>query len=509
MSAIGERRPVASIDRRIRNLGSACSRGRGVGVLLAALLISVSANVAQAQAVLDTRRNQTELRHISLTLHKSRTLQFDRAIGQAHIGAVEIADVMPITDHTIYIQGKKIGTTNVSVFDDKNQLAAVVDLEVVPDTVTLQEKIKASTGGSGINVTSANGEVILSGNVNDAVGAARAVEVAKGFSTDANVVDAMKVAQSQQVMLKVRILEVDRNAGRDLGVNWNAASKNGVLASTGLGGLSIGSGASGQGLVGVSGTFPGAGAAATPFGALLANVVNTGGVSIDVLLSALETRGLVKSLAEPDLIALSGQKASFLAGGQIPIPTLNQGTAGSGATVSVQYQPYGVQLGFTPTVLANGVINLNLQPEVSEINDSAAPINVGGTSVPVLTDRKANTTVELRDGQSFAIAGLLQASSDEAVSQLPYLGTLPILGALFRSTSFQKNETDLVIIITPRLVKPAAPDQPLATPFDQSVEANDVDFFLMGKLEQKKKYFEYATHGGTVQGPYGHILSDQ
>ncbi len=449
---------------------------------------------------------RAEVLHIAVTLHKSRTLQFGGVIGQAHIGSTDIADVMPITDHSIYVQGKKVGTTNISVFGPNNELAAVVDLEVTPDTETLKSKLDAEAGVNGVHVTSANGQVVLSGVAGDAMGAARAVEIAKGLSPDAPIVDAMSVAQSQQVMLKVRILEVDRSAGRDLGVNWYLAG-NRASGSTGLGALSTGAVLPGGGTgLGISGTFPGAGAAATPFGTLLANVVNTHGVEIDALLSALETRGLVRSLAEPDLISVSGQKASFLAGGQIPIPTLNAGTGGSGNTVSVQYQPYGVQLSFTPTVLASGVINLNLEPEVSEIDTSAAPITIGGTTVPILTDRKANTTVELRDGQSFAVAGLLQASSSNAISQVPYLGSLPVLGALFRSANFQKSETDLVIIVTPRLVRPATPSQSLATPFDRSEQANDVDFFLMGQLERKKKYFDYMANGGGVNGPYGHIL---
>ena len=386
---------------------------------------------------------------------------------------------------------------------------SVIDLEVAPDTSSLQTKIAASTGGRDINVTSANGQVILGGEATDALAAARAVEVAKGLSQDAPVINAMKVAPSQQVMLKVRILEVDRNAGRDLGISWFGKT-NSVAFATGLGSQSTTAANN-------SGVFPGSGSTATSFGVLLANVVNSHGVSINALLSALEEKGLVKSLAEPDLVALSGEKATFLAGGEIPIPVVEgtnatNGTLGIGVNytpnVSIEWKQFGVGLDFTPTVLNNGIINLQLNPSVTEVN-TANSLNINGTTVPSLIERRAHTAVELRDGQSFAIAGLLQAQSSDSINQLPWLGNVPILGALFRSTDFQKNQTDLVIIVSPHLVRPVGPGQHLATPFDTSLQANDSDLFLMGDTERQKRYTDYVTNGGGLQGPYGHILGAQ
>ena len=243
-----------------------------------------------------------------------------------------------------------------------------------------------------------------------------------------------------------------------------------------------------------------------PFGSLLAQVVNTHGVRIDTLISALEDKGLVKSLAEPNLIAQSGEKASFFAGGQIPIPTVQPGSvAGTTPTVTVQYYPCGVTLNFVPTVLNTGLINLHLNPDVCQIS-TATPVHVNGTVIPELTERSANTTVELRDAQSFAIAGLLQAQTADQIAQLPWLGNLPVLGTLFRSTNYQKQETDLVVIVTPLLVRPVAAGKHLATPFDTSLQSNDADLFLMGDTERKKKYTEFVTSGGGLQGPYGHIL---
>jgi pilus assembly protein CpaC len=240
-----------------------------------------------------------------------------------------------------------------------------------------------------------------------------------------------------------------------------------------------------------------------PFGTVLAEIVNNG-VQIDTLVTALESKNLLRRLAEPNLVALSGQVASFEAGGQIPVPIAV--TSGIGvATPTIEFKDFGVLLKFRPTVLANGVINLSINPEVSELDFTNA-VTISGTTIPALTRRTATTTVELRDGQSFAIAGLLQANNTRDISQVPWLGSVPVLGALFRSSAFQKQETDLVIIVTPHLVQPARPGMRLATPLDNTVPSNDADFFLLGQMERQKKLSEYVTKGGDVHGPYGDMI---
>jgi pilus assembly protein CpaC len=497
--------PIRSFPSRLRvaMLASAGFAAAGLGLLQATTPAS-ALKASPCHAV------KEQVSALKVTLNKSRTLCFPDPFSTAVVGAPEIADVLPMTESMLYVQGKKVGATNISVFDQQRRLVSVIDLDITPDTTSLQNKIAASTGGRDINVTSANGEIVLSGEASDGLAAARAVEVAKGLSPDAPVVNAMKVSPSQQVMLKVRILEVDRDAGRDLGISWFGKA-NSVSFATGLGPQAT------TPVANNSGVFPGAGSTASSFGVLLANVVNTHGVSIDALLSALESKGLVKSLAEPDLVALSGEKATFLAGGEIPVPVV-QGTNATNTTlgigvnytpnISIEWKQFGVGLDFTPTVLNNGIINLQLNPSVTEIN-SANSLNINGTTVPSLTERKAHTAVELRDGQSFAIAGLLQAQDSQSINQLPWLGNVPVLGALFRSTDFQKSQTDLVIIVSPHLVKPVRPGQHLATPFDTALQANDVDLFLMGDTERKKRYTDYVTSGGGLQGPYGHILGGQ
>jgi pilus assembly protein CpaC len=509
--------------------------GRSPGLLGAAALTATLAfagpcGAARAQVIEDA-----PVHHITVTLNKSKTLTYNFPFTTAVIGSPEIADLLPMNDHTLYVQGKKVGTTNISIFGADKRLIAVSDLEVTLDTVSLHTKI-ASTGGRDINVTSANGEVVLSGEASDAVAAARAVDVAKALSPKdsqgnaGSVINAMDVAPSQQVMLRVRFLEVDRTAGRDLGVNLFGGNKNG-LGVSGLGAVSQSAAASATTATTISssgvqtttgtmaqslgnsasllgGVFAGAASSTFPFGALLANVINTHGLKIDALVSALEDKGLVKTLAEPDLVAQSGKKAAFFAGAQVPVPTVQPGTVGTTPTVTVNYYPCGVTLNFIPTVLNTGLINVELGPQVCQVS-STTTVVVNGTTIPELNTRSADTTVELRDGQSFAVAGLLQAQDVNQLSQLPWLGNVPVLGALFRSTNYQKAETDLIVIVTVHLVKPVAAGKHLVTPFDDTLPANDVDLFLMGDTERKKKYTEFVAGGGGLQGPYGHVLEAQ
>jgi pilus assembly protein CpaC len=490
------------------------------------------------------------VQHIVVTLYKSRTLMLPQPFASVVVGSPELVDALPMSDRRLYIQGKKVGTTNVSVFNQSMLLVGVIDVEVALDTGTLQDKIRASTGSSAIRVSSNNGQIVLSGVASDAVTADRAVEVAKTVAKtmvpEGNIVNAMKVAPSQQVMLRVRFLEVGRTASREIGVNWFGANNAGNRGfATGLGtssaggrpasgfnpntpqpfggcatppcvdasgnpvpapGSPPGSGAPGLPIFNTVGTLlpTVTGGVAAPFGVALASLATKGG-SLDVTLTALEEKGLIRRLAEPDLIALSGDTAAFLAGGEFPVPVAQPGSVGAAPVITVQWKPFGVELTFVPTVLANGIINLRLAPSVSEL-DFTNTVVISGSSIPSLTKREARTTIELRDGQSFAIAGLLQARNRRGISQLPWIGSVPVLGALFRSASYQQEETDLVVIVTPHLVAPSVPGQRLASPLDNYLPSNDVDFFLMGDMEQKKKFRDYITSGGDIQGPYGHMI---
>jgi pilus assembly protein CpaC len=455
-----------------------------------------------------------------LTVNKSRTLRIERPFTKAIVGAPDIAEVLPTTNQTLYIQAKKIGTTNISLFDDQGRINRVIDLEVNFDTATVQQRIWASTGSRGIRVSSAGNQVILSGLAVDAVAADRALSVAKGLAPE-GVVNAMQVAPSQQVMLEVRFLEATRDAGRELGVNWAAATPgpNGVVRGVTTGANNsiingapgsannpnLANGAQGIPMIQTLGTLVGAGTTG-PFATVLANVLRTAnGTTIDALVTALETKGLVRRLAEPNLIALSGDTARFLAGGEFPVPVAST-TQGGLPTVTIEWKKFGVQLAFVPTVLSRGVINLRVEPSVSEL-DFANAVTIQGTTIPSLITRDARTAVELRDGQSFAIAGLLQTRNLKNIQQVPWIGSVPVIGALFRSSAYQQNETDLVVIVTPRLVAPAVPGQRVASPLDSRLNGNDVDFFLNGQPETRKRYIDYVSVGGELQGPYGHIVA--
>jgi pilus assembly protein CpaC len=438
-------------------------------------------------------------------------------------GSPEIADVRSISDRAIYIQGKQTGTTNVILFDNSMKQIGILDVEVAIDTGNLQQNIQSSTGTRGIRVSASEGQVVLSGTAVDAVAAERAMSIATGTVPKGGVVvNAMNVSAPQQVMLEVRFLEVNRQAGRDLGVNLFAANANGTnVGNTGLGTPTVvgrapiggtnfsGStpvGANPAGSIPVLGTLGTLASGATPYGSLLTSVLRlNNGVSIDSLVTALETKGVLRRLAEPNLMALSGDAARFLAGGEFPVPVASTAVAGALPTVTIEFKKFGVELAFVPTVLSRGVINLRVEPSVSELDFTNA-VTIAGTVIPALSRRDARTTVELRDGQSFAIAGLLQTRNRQDVSQVPWIGSVPVLGALFRSSSYQQQETDLVIIVTPRLVAPAAPGQTLASPLDSRMPANDVDFFLNGQMEVRKRYNDYVSSGGAIKGPYGHMI---
>jgi pilus assembly protein CpaC len=449
--------------------------------------------------------NGIGVHRMSVTRYKSRTFELQIPFDSAVVGSPEIADVLAMSNRVLYVQGKKVGTTNVSLFDENKRPIGVFDVEVTIDTGNLTQKIRGSTDSPDIRVSSNNEQVILTGEARNAIDAERAVSIAKAMMPEQAVVNLMNVAPAQQVMLKVRFIEANRKTGRDLGLNWFASNDSGTRGiNTGTGTVTAAGpvGAGGLPIFKALNTFAG-NASGLPFGVALANLAN-GGVNIDLLITALETKGLARRLAEPDLVALSGDTASFLAGGEFPVPVAQTGVGGA-ATVTIEFKPFGVQLTFVPTVLADGIINLRLTPSVSQL-DYANAVRTADFLIPALTKREARTTIELRDGQSFAIAGLLQTVGLRDISQVPWLGSVPVIGALFRSTAYQQEETDLVVIVTPHLVQPGAPGQRLSTPLDQRLPSNDVDLFLRGKMEVPKKYHEYVVSGRDVVGPYGHMI---
>ncbi len=418
--------------------------------------------------------------HMKVTQFKSETVRVDRPFKEVLIGSSDIADVVPLTDRSIYVLGKKIGMTRMSVLDANKNVMGIVDIEVTYDLEALRLRLAKELPGQNIEVSSVNGKVLLTGHVRDAVAIKKAMTFAEQIAPKA-VTNGLAITSPQQVMLEVRFVEAKRNSGRDLGVGL------GVQKGSKFFGITQADSVSGGGVDGDGNQIPllrnilgGLASSSVPFGSAVANVLNSG-LKVDVFIQALEERGLARRLAEPNLITLSGQNASFLAGGEFPFP-VDSGDD----KITVEFKKFGIGLNFTPTVLANGLINLKILPEVSEL-DLSNTVRVGSAEIPSLVVRRAETTIELRDGQSFAVAGLLQSNHSKAQRQLPWIGSVPVLGTLFRSAAYQKDETDLVIIVTPRLVKPKAPGERLITPLDRRVASNDGEFFLNGIQEVPAK----------------------
>jgi len=464
-------------------------RGQGRHFGAAALLAAVFFSLGPIPTVLANgdvvRISSTSNTVLKVAKGKPKTIKTSTAFYEIVIGDPEIANVNPLTDRSFYVLGNNLGTTGIALFDENKQLVGTIDVEVTLDTDRLASTIRETVPGADIKVDSANGRLVLSGSADDAVAAEKASRIATRFSGEEDVINSVKISSSQQVQLNVRFVEINRQAGRELGTRINASY------ITPAGGV-------------VFNSDPAA-TTSTPAGRLI-GALTSGNFSIDMTIKALEDRGIARRLAEPNLIARSGEKASFLAGGEVPIPV-----AQDEDQVTVDYKKFGVSLDFTPTVLNDGLIGLDIEPEVSAIDPSAS-YQVGDISLPGFTVRRAHTSVDLKSGQSFMIAGLLQTQNDMNTQRVPGLGKLPVLGALFSSKAYQRRETDLVIIITPYLVKPVDPSKKMATPMDGTVAANNVDYFL-GDVEEPRaaaaaRAQALASAGGvTIQATtVGHFL---
>jgi pilus assembly protein CpaC len=438
---------------------------------------------AQARMRVVERSSEMKIDTVHVAQGMSENMKLDTPFADIVVGDPDIADVVPLTDKSLYVLGKKLGRTSVSIYDAEKQLLGTLDVEVSYDTKELSAELHRRLPDAKIKASSVNGRILLTGSVPDAVSLDQAVLIAKQFGNE--VVPSVTVSRSQQVMLEVRFEEVSREAGRELSSRLSVTGP-GWSSTTGFAGVQSGS---------------------TPFGNI-SGTLTSGAYSATLAIRALEDKGLARRLAEPNLVALSGDTASFLAGGEFPFPV----QSGDGGQVSIEFKKFGVGLSFTPTVLKDGLINMKIEPEVSEL-DSTQSVAIGGVSVPGLIVRRASTTVELKDGQSFALAGLLQSVNSNDLAQMPWIGSIPILGALFRSASFQRRETDLVILITPHLVQPILPGQVMRTPLEATKRANDAEYFLAGEQETPRRGYLDGQPGDDQPPqpqPYnsgGHILS--
>jgi pilus assembly protein CpaC len=388
--------------------------------------ISLSSDAVELQTL--------EAEKLMLVSGKSIVLRSTAPVSRVSIAAPEVADFLILSANEIYITGKAAGSTNLTLWQNK-KLVVIYDLEVIYDLSRLKRQIhEILPEEEALQVIGTNDSITLSGKVSNAVNLSQALALAKSYAPEGKVNNFVEVGGVHQVMLEVRIAEMSRSLTRRLGINF-AAQKGDQFAISLLGGLA----GLDEGIPSVESLL--AGPAVNSLFRF-----DTGDVTWSGFMDALNEDGLLKILAEPTLITLSGQSANFLAGGEFPVP-VPQGLG----TVAIEYKPFGVGLVFAPTVLSKEKISIQVTPEVSELDFSTAAV-IEGFVTPGITTRRASTTVELGDGKSFAIAGLLRESVLTNVQKFPLLGDIPIIGALFQSKSFIKRETELVIIVTPHLV---------------------------------------------------------
>ncbi len=398
---------------------------------------------------------------LQMTLGKSSQVASEAALSRVSVGNPDIVDVSLVKDREVFLVGKKTGSTNVYLWTRDKRLT-LVDVVVSIDVVGLKEKLKElMPNEKSIKVGAAGDSFVLSGQVADAVAARQVVVLAEQFGGK-KVINLLTTRDVAQVLLEVKVAEVQKSIDDKMGAGPKVGGSGPLGNNSAL--FPNGSGTNMQFLSGSTGVLS-----------------VTGGVT-NFSLDAEINDGRAKILAEPNIVAISGQEASFLAGGKIYIP-VPQSSGFGAATITLQEEEYGVGLKFLPTVLEGGKINLRVTPEVSELSATGTTFGSGAslTVVPTITTRRASTTVQLNDGQSFAIGGLIKNNVTEAVKAFPVLGELPILGALFRSSEFQNNRTELVFVITPRLVQPS--NKPLPLPTDNFVTPTRPEFQLGGKME--------------------------
>ncbi len=441
----------------------------------------VSSAIAQ-NAVLSVMRGSVSSQ-IGVSVNRAIIVESDRPFAQLSVANPAIATVQALSDRTIYVLGVTPGATTLTMFDPDGRLIANVDVRVTPDIAEFKDRLREILPNEPIEVRTANDGIVLSGRVSGARKVARAMELAERYAPG-RITNLMMVGGSQQVMLQVRFAEMNRSVAKSLGSSVGLSSLTTTTDS-----VAIGTGGFGVNSGGLQSSAESAGAIGVSFG--------VGGLAINVLIEALEGKGMARTLAEPNIVAISGQRASFLAGGEYPVPSRN-----ADGTVTIDYRPFGVQLNFLPTVIDGDLINLSLETVVSSID----PTNIGsagGTPLVAFKVRRARTTVEMRDGQSFAIAGLLQDDFTDSSSQVPWLGDVPILGALFRSAEFQREQTELVIIITPHLVTPTTGDA-LALPTDRIRIPTEAELFLNGNLEGPAAFSDISS--GSSDGSAGYVM---
>ena len=492
-------------------------------------------------------------RPLALILNKSRVITLERAVGKLSVGTPDIANIpdlpqqafaesveyMMVSRGQILLVGKRPGTTNLIVWDETGCVVAIFDVEVSPDLSTLQAKLHdVLPGEKNLKVHAAQNAIILSGEVSNPTRVEAAVRLANAFvggsaaggrggQREDNVINMLQVGGVQQVMLEVKVAEVQRSVLKKLGINTNIFSPQGrwgfgvVKGGASFPNANFGGDALDGGIP-LLGPRTGGNPPLNPivgplidlFDPTTPNISDAGlflyslsrNLLFSVVIDALKGSGLAKLLAEPTLTTLSGQEANFRSGGEFPVPV-----PGDDGAVTIDFKEFGIAVDFLPVILDSSRISLRANISVSELLPAETLVGVAGTNTVfaarALTKRSASSTVELADGQSIAIAGLIDDRVREASQKLPGLGEIPVLGLLFSSQDFQKDQTELVIFVTPRLAQPTPPQQ-VRLPTEAFVEPSDLEFYLMGRLEGQRqpRLFDPRTLGGGMEGNFGHGL---
>lgn len=448
---------------------------RSLAIALAAAVLTLPVPLPGGVAAFELVVPQAD-REVALVVGTGQLIRVDEEFSSLFVANPDVADVQVKSPKLLYLTGVGVGETTLFAVDDDDRVLMSSSIRVTHNLAALQAGIRKLAPGQSVSAVTVDQSLVLTGTVADAEQALNVVQVANQFVDDpARVVNRMTVETPMQVNLQVRIAEVSRSVDRQLGIRWNAISGQ-------IGGSRIG--------------FVGGSGVSSAGGYSVGGGTTRGSFSIDVVLQALAEEGLVTIMAEPNLTARSGEAASFLAGGEYPYATVSDdGT-------NVAFKNYGIGLNFTPTVTDGGRISLKVGTEVSELDFSHSD------TVPAIIARRAETTVDLASGQSFAIAGLMQNTSSQSAAKLPGLASVPILGALFKSSSFRRGQSELVIIVTPILARPAANGRRIATPVDGYVPPNDVERILLGRFQGTPKAAQVQNRLGQrrLAGPSGFVF---
>ncbi|WP_372885182.1 type II and III secretion system protein family protein [Shimia sp.] len=462
---------------------------RFVGAALLGLAVSVFpsfASVTMAETLRVVRNGTDSV--LSVPMNRAVVVESDVPFAELSIANPTIADISSLSDRTIYVLGKAPGATTLTLLDASGRLITNVEVRVAPDISEFKERLRQILPNEKIEVRTANDGIVLSGRASSVQRLQRALDLAERYAPQ-RVSNLMTVGGIQQVMLKVRFAEVQRSVSKSFSSSI-AALAGDVSVETGT--WLDGSNALGSSTI------------ATQTGTVGAVAIggSIGSLELGVLIEALEQKGVVRTLAEPNLTALSGQEAKFLAGGEYPIPVSQENGA-----VTIEFKPFGVELNFIPRVVDGDLINLEMEAAVSAI-DTSNSYDDGTFSIAAFRRRETSTTVEMRDGESFAVAGLLEDDFQDSVGQVPWLGDVPVLGALFRSSDYQRNQSELVIIVTAHLVTPTQ-SEALALPTDRVKPPSEKDLFLFGKTAKDKRPPSGAAGEVAKQdfsGSYGYVM---